>query len=199
MNNIKSEKLKFTVLSTEEIKKVYEEHMVYDFPKKELKPLSHIYDMIKAGIYLPYGIYEGSEMMGYAFLVFNKAQRLALLDYFAIFRGKRDGGMGSKALSCMKEMKDDFDLIVLEVEIPEEAEDDTDKDLRQRRIGFYERNGAYRTNIITRIYDANYLILQFPLKEKYSDKEMLATVNKMYHTMFSDKIFNSKVKISVIE
>ena len=199
MNNIKSEKLKFKVLSSEEIKKVYEEHMVYDFPENELKPLSHIGDMTQAVIYLPYGIYNGDEMIGYAFFVYEKAYRLALLDYFAIFRGKRDGGMGSKALSCMKEMKDDFDLIVLEVEIPEEAEDDTDKELRQRRIGFYERNGAYRTNIITRIYDANYLILQFPLKEKYSDKEMLATVNKMYHTMFSDKIFNSKVKISVIE
>ena len=85
------------------------------------------------------------------------------------------------------------------MERPEEAEDDKERELRQRRIGFYERNGAFRTNIVTKIYDASYLILQFPLKEKYSDKEMLATVNKMYHTMFSDNIFNSKVRISVTE
>lgn len=199
MNNIKSEKIEFKVLSSDEIKMVYEEHMVYDFPENELKPLSHIHEMNEAYIYMPYGIYEGSEMTGYAFFVFNKELRLALLDYFAIFPEKRDGGMGSRALLRMKEMKEDIDLVVLEVERPEETRDENTRELRERRIGFYERNGAYRTNITTRIYDASYLILQLPLKEKYSDKEMLATVNKMYHTMFSDKIFNSKIKISVTD
>jgi len=70
--------------------------------------------------------------------------RLATLWYLAIQPGLRGQGLGAQVYQAILERLDpnDFDLLLFEVEIPEIQPDGEHRRIAQRRIGFYQRQGA---------------------------------------------------------
>ncbi len=145
-------------LNTEETTYIYNEHMKVDFPPYELKNLKKILRLTSEEKYLPYGIYENNELMGYALLVTFK--NIVILDYFAIFKEKRNGGLGAKAINLISDyFKDKYDILILESDDPNFFEKQEDKELCERRIEFYKRNGFEQVMIKVRAYEGDFIIL----------------------------------------
>ena len=78
-------------LTKEEVKIIYIEHMVMDFPQEELKPIDAIERLIERKIYKCYGLYDNRELLAYAF--FNTSKSYLLLDYYSVCEKYRSKGI----------------------------------------------------------------------------------------------------------
>ena len=130
--------MKLKLLDKQELTDLYQNEMVFDFPKAELKPLRAMLRLMDMGQYDPLLITddEGSPL-GYAMLWLPRARNGALLEYLGVLRGKRNGGLGTHILPLLA---DRYGQLFGEAEAPSSS-DAAENDLRSRRIGFYERNG----------------------------------------------------------
>lgn len=124
-------------LNKEELTRIYNEEMVIDFPRAELKPLRAMLRLMDLGQYDPLLVTENGEALGYALAWLPRNREGALLEYFGVLRGKRNGGLGSRVLALLL---DRYGQLFGEAEAPTSA-DPAENDLRRRRIAFYERNG----------------------------------------------------------
>ena len=117
-----------------QVEKLYKSRLESDFAKDELKPLSAMKESWGKGDYDCYGLFEGKEILGYAFFVSNGDN--CLLDYFAIKEDRRNEGPGSIFLkqlaACMEKEK----YVIVEVEDPDQANSFDEKTLRNRRLQF---------------------------------------------------------------
>ena len=129
--------MELKLLSKEELKKLYEEEMVFDFPKSELKPVRAMIRLMDMGLYEPLLVIENGEAVGYAMVWLPGEGDGALLEYFGVLRGKRNVGLGSQILGVLAQR---YGQIFGEAEAPS-SDDPAENDLRRRRIGFYLRNG----------------------------------------------------------
>ena len=73
-----------------------------------------------AGVYDTWGMYEGEELLAYAFLWRSEAYGVALLDYLAVCREGRGRGTGTLALSLLQARYGGCSLLV-EAEAQEEG------------------------------------------------------------------------------
>ena len=79
-------------LNLYDIKRIYEEKMIHDFPACEIKPFKAIERMHQNGEYFVYGNFEGEEMIAYAFIAKPKDGNVGLLDYLAVIESERGKG-----------------------------------------------------------------------------------------------------------
>ena len=130
--------MKLKPLDKQELTDLYQNEMVFDFPKAELKPLRAMLRLMDMGQYDPLLITddEGSPL-GYAMLWLPRARNGALLEYLGVLRGKRNGGLGTQVLHLLAER---YGQLFGEAEAPT-SDDPAENNLRRRRIAFYERNG----------------------------------------------------------
>ena len=91
-------------LSKEQMKFIFDNHMINDFPKSELKPWKKIEAGLENDTYFAYGMYENNELLAYAFFIKSSKYNTYLLDYLAVLSGKRQSGIGSKFLQELKNM-----------------------------------------------------------------------------------------------
>ena len=129
--------MELRLLNREELTKLYRDEMTVDFPQAELKPLRAMLRLMEMGQYDPLLVQEGPEPLGYAMVWLPKDRRGALLEYFGVLRGKRNGGLGSQILELLVER---YGQLFGEAEAPTSG-DPAEDDLRRRRLGFYQRNG----------------------------------------------------------
>lgn len=129
--------MELKLLNKEELVTLYNDEMVYDFPKSELKPVRAMLRLMDEGKYEPLLVLEEGEAVGYATAWLPPSREGALLEYLGVLRGKRNGGLGSKMLALLA---DKYGQIFGEAEAPT-SNDPAENDLRRRRIGFYLRNG----------------------------------------------------------
>lgn len=158
------------ILSIEDISEIYNTHMVNDFPKTELKPLSHIVNTTKKGLCYSVGIYEGIEgekeekdLLGYAVFILPQGYKYGLLDYLAITGKNRGKGYGHIFFSMIKEFFSShfpwLEGIFIECESVESAANIKEKDIRVRRINFYKDCGCIVTRLGSRLFGVEYSIL----------------------------------------
>ena len=105
-------------LTQEQVKTIYNNHMVNDFPASELKPLSMILKGMKKKIFewLGYVDEESGEILAYA--VFVKNGNDYLFDYLAVISDSRNSGIGSSFLKQIAEHYKHADSVIGEVEDP---------------------------------------------------------------------------------
>lgn len=126
------------LLNKEELTRLYETEIVEDFPHSELKPLKAMLRLMDLGWYEPLLITEEGQPVGYALLWLTKDRSGALLEYFGVLRGKRNGGLGAKILELLAGR---YGQLFGEAEAPGGDASPEENALRRRRIAFYERNG----------------------------------------------------------
>ena len=124
-------------LNKEELARLYQTEMVFDFPKSELKPLSGMLRLMEQKLYEPLLVEERGEPVGYAMVWMGQEGSGALLEYLGVLRGKRNRGMGSRILALLGER---YGTLFGEVEAQDSA-DPVENELRRHRVGFYLRNG----------------------------------------------------------
>ena len=108
------------LLTARQLRQVYRERVRSDFPPSERRPLASMERLRAAGVYDTWGMYEGEELLAYAFLWRSEAYGVALLDYLAVCREGRGRGTGTLALSLLQARYGGCSLLV-EAEAQEES------------------------------------------------------------------------------
>lgn len=199
---IKNKDMIIKKLSSQDILSIYATHSARHFPADELKPVSSIRRMAGEGIYVGYGLYEKKKSDGallcYAFFTVLPDRKNILLDYFAVMEGNRSRGIGSLFLQYMKNTITDHDGILIETENPDYAADERDRLTRDKRIDFYNRNGAFFTGILAEVFGVHYKILFFPILTTPAQETLSNDFDAIYRYMVSPANYESHIHISII-
>lgn len=183
--------LKLRELSVLEFKAIHDQYLVEDFPLLERKPFYFLKKMYEKGKYTCYVLEDEESMKGYASFVWTNDD-VVLLDYFAINSSERGTGIGSKMINMLvEELKDE--LIIFECESPDTAKDLDERTIRERRISFYEKNGANLSTIQTKMLGVRYKIMY--LSKKKRNKNIEDEINLIYDNMFPKFIFGHMISI----
>ena len=178
-------------LTLEEAEQVYEERMTEDFPEDELKPWNVIRQAIRRGGYACWGMFEGEALEAYAYFVIEEEEgkRLALLDYLAVRRDRRDSGVGFHFLQEFgRGSLDGFDLVILEAEDPAFASGEEEKALRIRRLHFYDRCGLCDSGVRYRTFGVPYVILEWPVHGLHSTETVADAYVQLYHSVMARSV-----------
>lgn len=185
------------LLSSAELAEVFHKHMIQDFPADELKPLEALQALQKKGVYRCYGFYDENQLVAYALLVQQPQGSYLLLDYLAVCAPFRSHGYGSQCLQLLKEAcREQYHGLLAELERPEMTEDTGEKEIRRRRIGFYERNGLRNTNIYATLFQVPFTVYYFPFDDDPGDDKLYTELDQIYHTMFPAQIYEQHVQLS---
>jgi ribosomal protein S18 acetylase RimI-like enzyme len=89
---------------------------------------------------------DGDELQGLAAVLPLHGCPAVFLEYLAVAPAARNAGIGARILGYLRELtgtaRPGTEGVIFEVDRPEDATDSAERDLRERRIGFYQRNGA---------------------------------------------------------
>jgi len=119
------------------------------FPPAERKDFESYAQRIAAGACWFFGAFRDDTLIGLATFVPNVAPQIHLLEFLAIASSARSSGIGGTLLDeTTRALAADF---LLEVESDDGCTEE-ERELRQRRMRFYQRHGA---QIVT---DLNYLM-----------------------------------------
>ena len=169
-------------LNEAEIVSIYNTHMVRDFPANELIPLDIIIEAGREGGYHGYGFYRSGVMLGYSFLARIEIPETAYLaDFISILPEYRSMGYGKifqKRL--LSEEITDGEYVICEVEDPGTENDPARKETMLRRIRHHESVGWIDTGVCVTTFGAEYLLMEYPIREKHDP----ATVRKIYGEMY---------------
>ena len=143
--------MEMRLLTREEIVLAYERDLSASFPPRELKPLRAILQMLDEGEYRAWGLFDGDELAGEAFL-WTHVPRFALFDYLCITPSRRNDGLGSLLIEKLIEAEHG-NVVFGEAEIPAYA---PDRDMAERRLAFYRRNGARQAAYNTATFGVPY-------------------------------------------
>lgn len=176
------------LMTLDEFRQLYDAHMGDHFPADELKPFYIMEKAVRAGNYFPYGYYEDGMLLAYTCLI--RAENYLLLDYFAVMEEGRGKGTGSEILSVLTGSLKEDESIFLEVEEPL-AQDPAERDLQERRIRFYLRNGALDTAVRADVFHVLYRILTMGGRLREEDAEHAMAV--LYHSILTDEMYNDNI------
>ncbi len=151
-------------LTPEEVRRIYRERMVQDFPEAEIKELWIIERAMERKIYECYGVREEKEILAYAFFILDAwaGKKTCLLDYLAVHRDRRGTGVGSFCLGQCPEILEGADMLLVEVDNPEFAADAAERAVMERRMRFYESNGLRDTGVRVCLFSVEFVVLEMP-------------------------------------
>lgn len=188
-------------LSEEETAGIYDVYMKQDFPSDELKPLSHILKSAEEGYGFSLGIYEKAELMGYAVFILCEETKCALLDYFAILKERRGGGLGHHAFSLFEpyfqENMPEIEGLYIESERVSAAQDEAQRVVRERRISFYRSCGCEMTALRSVLFGVDYSVLYKPFGEKgQGSGASREALDALYRKMFKPEHYERCVRLT---
>lgn len=168
--------MKLRVIDRHELTRLYQSELVCDFPKSELKPLRAMLWLLEQGKYEPLVAEENGALMGYAMVWLPPERNGALLEYFGVLRGKRNGGLGAQILTLLAER---YGQIFGEAEAPSSGDPEVDA-LRRRRLAFYERNGFRVLDYECALFGVHFKCLyRGPITDD-------RTVEKLHRSVYAD-------------
>lgn len=189
-------------LAGDALAEIYHTYMKQDFPASELKPLSHIQRSAEAGFGFSLGIYEEEELAGYAVFILCEEAKCALLDYFAILKDKRGGGLGHRAFSLFetyfKENLPAVEGMYIESERISAAENEEQRQVRQRRIAFYLSCGCEMTAFRSVLFGVDYSVL-YSRFAAGGQGGTLAALDTLYKKMFKPEHYDRFVSLGMME
>ena len=181
--------MEIRLLNDGELAKVYERHLIPAFPPSELRPLWTMQDMVRRGIYRTWGLLDGAEIVGEAF-VWACAPGWGLFDYLCVAPERRGGGLGARLLQAVMEAEAGT-VLFGEVEIPEYAPDPV---LAARRLDFYRRCGAREATYQAAVFGVPYRVI-YCAPEAVNEAELEAVHRDAYRSRLSDKLFERFIRI----
>ena len=194
----------FTVetLALPRIREIYRGRMQEDFPPDELKPLKMIEQALARNEYVCFGALRGAEIMAYAFFVKLKedGKPYALFVYFAVRKDLRGMNIGSRFIQeLMQGPLREMDAVLLEVDDPACADTPAEKDIRDRRLAFYLRNGLRDTGVAATVFGVRFLLLALPVGNPVSRQEVRRKYAALYRSLLPARVFAEKVIIHGVD
>ncbi len=187
-------------LSKEEIRIIYEERMVSDFPKAELKPFSKLAEMYDRGQYSGYSVVGSQgELLSYALFARLPAEQSGrfhyLFDYFAVHEDLRNEGIGTKFLRRLATCLPDAESVIGEVENPRFSKDEAEEELRSRRLRFYHRNRVRACGVTASVLGVSFQIVEALLGKPHSAEEIREVLQRFYRLFFTEEEYEKWVEI----
>lgn len=176
------------------IERLFKSRLKKDFARNELKPLSSMRRSWEKDAYDCYGLFCGDEILGYAFFV--RLGKNFLFDYLAIEESHRDEGLGSIFLRQLTACLTDADCVVIEVEDPDQAKNEADRVLRERRLQFYLRNGYLETMLTSEVFGADYRILEVPVGNPHTTDQLRNIYAALYQSTLPAFFFRTQFRVS---
>lgn len=174
---------------------LYQTAMVRDFPASELKSVSMLEQLEDKGWYTFLGFYpeENPQTLSAYALLIQSGPGAVLLDYFAVAPNLRGGGIGGKILELLKQWTaKKAPLLLAEVEDPDFAVDEQDRSIRNRRIGFYRRNGFELTGVCAQVFQDHYRIIASPTA---NGETVFREMTKLYFDMAGETFFRRHITV----
>ena len=198
--------MKIKRLNLSEIKNIYRKYLFRDFPADERRPLTRIVKYFREHRYEGFGGYsEAGELLCYAFFMrcdytaqSKKRQRTCLFDYLAVTEKYRDAGVGSAFLRHLGQCFPRTDIMIVEVENTDYAENEADLATKQRRMDFYLRNGMRDTGVTVRVWGVEYRIMEMDLGEDWrphTAQEIRETCEHAYRSMFPPMLYDHYILV----
>lgn len=181
--------MELKIPTREEFRAFYQTDLTEAFPEEELKPLSAMEFLWDKGVYRPWCLYEDEKIIGCVF-VWQDEPGWVLLDYLCITAQKRGGGLGSELIAWVRE-KERGNVLFGEAEIVKYAPDSA---MAQRRLGFYERNGAKRAAYDTALFAVPFHTLYWAEAE-VDEEELLAKHRKIYRAYLGPERYRKFIVI----
>lgn len=172
---------------------IYITRMREDFPRSERKPLKMILRGMKEGIYECLGVKNGKSILGYAILVCHGKDYL--FDYLATSKKCRNKGVGAEFLALLKEHYKEAESIIGEVENPDLATNEEERNLQERRYQFYLRNGLVDTGVLVKLFGVDFRILELVIKEPHDKDTVKELYKNHYKIMLPEELYLEKVKV----
>lgn len=183
-------------LSLAEGKEIYYDRLLKDFPACEVKPWTKIEQFVKEGLYEMFGMWEGDILLAYGFVAADVHKKHMLMDYFAVNEDYRGKGHGQYFLAHLWEIYPKAQGMVFEVEDVEEAENEQEKILRERRIRFYEKAGLQIYPVHAKVYDACYQLMFFGRAGKMPETEgIIESYKALYQMMIGTEKMTKYMEI----
>ena len=177
-----------------QVEQLYRQRMKKDFVPNELRPLSSLRRSWEQDAYDCYGLFDGEQILGYAFFV--RLGNNFLLDYLAIAEEHRDEGLGSIFLHQLAACLQGADCVVGEVEDPDRAKDPENRAQRERRLLFYLRNGYRKTALCSTVFGADYRILEIPTGKCHSTEKLRDAYTALYRSILPGVFFHTQFHVS---
>ena len=175
--------MEIRLLTEAELADVYRRHLIPAFPPAELRPLGAMLDMVRQGIYRPYALVDGGDIVGEA-LLWDCAPGWLLFDYLCVAPDRRSGGLGAHLIQSVVAAEKDA-VIFGESEVPDYAPDPA---MARRRLAFYRRCGArvagYQASVFGVPYHALYLA-----QGEVDEAAMMTAHREAYRSRLPEKLF----------
>lgn len=168
-------------ISFDEFKPIYDERMMVDFPDNERRSVRSIRRMFRHSKYEVYVLEKENHVYGYACLIKDEGENIALLDYYAIDKAHRSEGLGSVFLQLLKQTLS-YQGLLIESERPNDTEISEEIHIRERRIDFYLRNDAKMTHYYWDAFGVGYHLLWLPIDEDNDRREYVAKIPEFYRS-----------------
>lgn len=188
-------KTELRTLDAGQVKVIYDIYMTTDFPRSELPPVDIFFERLERGIYECLGLYENDELKAYGYFAKHDSRGYMLLDFLAVCPECRGGGYGSRFLHMVKDHFSDKNGILLECESERTAPDETQREIRSRRVRFYLQNGCRETKVSSCLFGVDFDILYLPLKEK--EPQVDTELEQIYLLMFGEENYRKYAKVSL--
>ena len=175
---------------------IYPEYLKL-FAEEERKSLSLIELLFNKDILNIIEITDNNVFVGFMLINEIDDSEYIQLDYFAILPKYQCKGLGTKALSLLKELYKNYNGIFIEVEKLDSNINDEDNKIRKRRINFYKNSGFYKLNLEFWWFDSLVLTPYISLlkEESVSDEIILDNILNLYLKTHGKEKLKQSLKI----
>ena len=115
-----------------------------------------------------------------------------LVSFLAVYKETRGQGIGTKILKEIEEKYSNKKGIILEVENPEFAENEKEKNIQEKRIKFYQKsNFKIVPNLNVKLFMVNFKIMIYQKeKQEINIQEVIDKMKEYYSKIINKKRFN---------
>ncbi len=189
--------MKIKKCDIKEAEKFYNDYILFDFPKPEVKPFKTIKSLMERGLYIVLSFEEDNNLKAYAFLCYNSKKDYLLLDYYAVLKQYRGTGIGKKIFKILTNEFENMKGIIVEAENPMFSKDNEDDIIRKRRISFYEKCGLYDTGVRENVFEVSYVVLFKEIKGKAAQDDILSELEDIYKLLVRQPYYDLLVKFYI--
>ena len=183
----------FRRIDLDEIRDIYYNDMVRQFPDSERRSYANIVDLTTKGLYSGYGLFRETEICAYALLASIPQSGYIILDYLAVPDPWKKQGYGSEMLYRLRSHYSNTDRILIETEDPD-ALSGAERDIAMKRLGFYSKNGYRETNVEIGLFSVIYR-LYVSNNANDTDNQLIDKIELLYRTMIPLRLYERNVSL----